>query len=142
MLINSYKCKSSTSFDCIILGCFYNNRICVDGERTHFLLRACAGVLSGLVWKPKFKRILFVIIIEILAITFIFAFRPDLGSRYTTTFVQQIPLLGNIITENKNDNNTYWGAWRGGIQQFVETPILELTLGYQNNLSKIRKRKT
>ena len=108
----------------------------LTGERTHFLLRACAGVLSGLVWKPKFKRILFVVIIEVLAISFIFALRPDLGSRYTTTFVQQIPIISTIVTENKNDNNTYWGAWRGGIQQFVETPVVGIGPGVTRTTCK------
>ena len=101
----------------------------LTGERTHFLLRACAGILSGLTWKPKFKRVLFIVIIEILAVVLIFTLRPDLGSRYTTTFVNQIPLVNTLITDNKDDYGGYWGAWRGGIQQFVETPIIGIGPG-------------
>ena len=29
----------------------------LTGERTNFLIRACGGILSGIVWKPKFKMI-------------------------------------------------------------------------------------
>ena len=64
-----------------------------------------------------------------MAISFIFALRPDLGNRFTTTFVEQIPLLNTVITKNKTDYGGYWGAWRGGIQQFTETPVIGIGPG-------------
>lgn len=89
----------------------------LTGERTNFLIRACGGVLASLVWKPKFLMILILVIIELGAILFIFFSRPDTGKHFSNHFVTNIPLL------NQTDQNPYWGAWRGGIQQGLLTPI-------------------
>ena len=48
--------------------------------------------------------------------TLLFA-RPDLGNRFVKHFVDHIPLV------NTSENNPHWGAWRGGIQQALITPI-------------------
>ena len=43
----------------------------LTGERTNFLIRACGGILAGIVWKPKFLMFSFLILIELLAYFFI-----------------------------------------------------------------------
>ena len=40
-----------------------------------------------------------------------------MSSRFGKNFVEKIPIL------NTDDNNEHWGAWRGGIQQGLLTPI-------------------
>ena len=35
------------------------------GERINFLIRACGGMLAGLLWRPKFSRYAFLILFEI-----------------------------------------------------------------------------
>ncbi len=87
----------------------------LTGERTNFLIRACGGMLAGLVWKPKFKLYAVLILIEILAVIGVFLIRPDLGKNFTSNFVKQIPIV--------NTDTGYWGSWRGGIQQGLITPI-------------------
>tara|TARA_B100001059_G_C17825613_1_gene581179 strand:- start:1464 stop:2753 length:1290 start_codon:yes stop_codon:yes gene_type:complete len=87
------------------------------GERTNFLLRACGGILSSIVWKPKFIMISALVLIEILAVAAVFFSRPDLLTHYGKRFLNNMPLT------NTSDNNPYWGAWRGGIQQALITPI-------------------
>ncbi len=89
----------------------------LTGERTHFLIRACGGILASLVWKPKFIMILLLIFVEVLAILALFFSRPDLSSRYGKEFINSIPIA------NTSDNNPHWGAWRGGIQQGLINPI-------------------
>jgi len=89
----------------------------LTGERTHFLIRACGGLLAGLVWKPKFYLYSSLIIIEVIAVLLIVFHRPDLNQRFLKDFAEAIPLV------NTSNENPYWGAWRGGIQQGLINPI-------------------
>jgi O-antigen ligase len=89
----------------------------LTGERTNFLIRACAGILASIIWKPKFIMFSLLILIEVLAVLILFFHRPDLSDRYGKQFMNAIPLT------NTSDNNPYWGAWRGGIQQGLLKPI-------------------
>ena len=89
----------------------------LTGERTNFLIRACSGILSGIVWKPKFILLATLITVETIAVVILLYSRPDLGSRYSKELFNNVPVL------NTTDQNPYWGAWRGGIQQALLTPI-------------------
>ena len=89
----------------------------LTGERTNFLIRACGGILASIVWKPKFVMFSLLILIEVIAVLVVFISRPDLGNRFGNDFYNYIPLI------NTSDKNPYWGAWRGGIQQGLITPI-------------------
>ena len=94
--------------------------ICVSaltGERTNFLIRACGGIMAGVIWKPKFVLFSTLILIEILAVLILFFSRPDLSNRFGKEFINHIPLA------NTSESNPYWGAWRGGIQQGLMNPI-------------------
>ena len=87
----------------------------LTGERTHFLIRACGGMLAALVWKPKLKLYAALILVEVFAVIGVFIIRPDLGNNFTNKFVEQIPIV--------NTDTGYWGSWRGGIQQGLITPF-------------------
>jgi O-antigen ligase len=89
----------------------------LTGERTNFLIRACAGILASIIWKPKFIMFSLLILIEVLAVLILFFHRPDLSDRFSKQFINAIPLT------NTSDNNPYWGAWRGGVQQGLLKPI-------------------
>jgi len=89
----------------------------LTGERTNFLIRAYSGMLASIVWKPKFIMFSILILIEVLAVLVLFFNRPDLNNRFSKQFLNHLPLV------NVSDNNLYWGAWRGGIQQGLINPI-------------------
>ena len=89
----------------------------LTGERNNFLIRACGGVLSSLVWKPKVIMFSLLVLIEIMAVLFVLVNRPDLGKRFGKEFLDHIPLV------NTSEENPYWGAWRGGIQQGLLAPL-------------------
>ena len=89
----------------------------LTGERTNFLIRACGGVLSSIVWKPKLMMISLLVLIKLIAVLFLLVNRPDLGNRFGKNFFEHLPL---VHTTQKNE---HWGAWRGGIQQGLLTPI-------------------
>ena len=59
----------------------------MTGERINFLIRACGGMLAGLVWKPKWGRYLGLVAIEVLAVVVIFSALPGTASRYTDQFI-------------------------------------------------------
>ena len=60
----------------------------MTGERINFLIRACGGMLAGLVWKPNWRRYLALVAVEILAVVVIFSALPGTASRYTDQFIQ------------------------------------------------------
>jgi len=91
----------------------------LTGERTNFLLRACGGILASIVWKPKIPLLSMLILVEFLAVILVLNIRPDLKNRFGKEFIEHIPLP---LSENI-DKKPHWGAWRGGIQQGLETPI-------------------
>ena len=89
----------------------------LTGERGNFLIRACGGMLAGLVFKTKFLLYALLLTVEISAVLIIAYSRPDLSNRFGKHFVEHIPLV------NTSSSNPYWGSWRGGIQQGFLTPI-------------------
>ena len=59
----------------------------MTGERINFLIRACGGMLAGLVWKPKWWRYLGLVAAEVLAVLLVFSALPNTASRYTDEFI-------------------------------------------------------
>ena len=87
----------------------------LTGERTHFLIRACGGLLASIVWKPKFIMFSILVGFEVIAVLIIFISRPDLNERFGKQFLINVPIV--------NFDTPYWGSWRGGIQQGLLTPL-------------------
>jgi O-antigen ligase len=59
----------------------------MTGERINFLIRACGGMLAGLVWKPKWGRYLGLVAVEVLAVAIIFSALPRTASRFMDQFI-------------------------------------------------------
>ncbi len=89
----------------------------LTGERTNFLIRACGGIVASIAWKPKLVMFSILIFIETFAVLVVFFSRPDLSRSFVNNFINHIPLA------NTTDQNPYWGAWRGGLQQGLVTPL-------------------
>lgn len=85
----------------------------LTGERINFIARTCAGILSGLIWKPIKARLIFLITFFTSTIAVIVFNYPYMLYRYSTDFIDKI----NFASGN-------WGAWRGGLQQGLEKPFL------------------
>lgn len=60
----------------------------ITGERINFLIRACGGMLAGLVWKPNWKRYVGLVIAEVLAVVVVFSALPKTATRYTDQFIK------------------------------------------------------
>ena len=60
----------------------------MTGERINFLIRACGGMLAGLVWKPNWGRYLALVAVEVLAVVVIFSALPKTATRYTDQFIK------------------------------------------------------
>jgi len=103
----------------------------LTGERTNFLIRACGGILASIIWKPKFIMFSLLVLIEVMAVLIVFFNRPDLSNRFVKQFVNSIPII------NTTDNNPYWGAWRGGIQQGLVAPLKGIGPSGTKNTCKI-----
>ena len=89
----------------------------LTGERVNFLIRACGGMLAALIWKPKFILYSSLVLFEVFAVLVLAFNRPDLSKQFGEKFIESVPLT------NMSESNSYWGAWRGGIQQALMDPI-------------------
>ena len=89
----------------------------LTGERMSIIIIACSGMLAGLIWKPKFYLYSFLIITEVAVILAIMFSQPLLMKRYGDKFAESIPII------NTSNDNYYWGVWRSGVQQGLETPF-------------------
>ena len=85
----------------------------LTGERVNFIVRTCAGIFSAVIWKPIKVRLLVLILLFFSTIAIITINNPLMLYRYTTDFVDKI-----------NFDSGNWGAWRGGLQQGLETPFI------------------
>ncbi len=85
------------------------------GERMHLIICLSTIMLATILWNNKIKNLIaFVVVISLLIISGFL--KPNFVKRFTTDFVSSIPIL--------NFDKTYWGAWRGGLQQGFDTPII------------------
>ena len=90
------------------------------GERINFLIRACAGTLAAFVWRPKFKRALLIIVMEISAVLLLFLIQPDVGKRFTSYFWQQLPIFGD---------SDYLRQFSSGIQVWETSKVFGVGVG-------------
>jgi len=79
----------------------------MTGERINFLIRGCSGMLAGLVWKPKWRRYLGLVAVEVLAVVMIFSALPGTASRYTDQFI-----AGVINPQESAWLKTINGGWQ------------------------------
>ena len=97
----------------------------MTGERINFLIRACGGMLAGLVWKPNWKRYLGLVIVEILAVVIVFQALPNVGNRYVDSFVMQLPT---------GYQSPYYRTMMPGVIAFEQAPILGIGTGNFRNM--------
>ena len=86
----------------------------MTGERINFLIRACAGMLAGILWRPNFKRYAALVAIEVLAVVVAFQAIPDMGYRYVDHFVSQLPT---------GDHSAYYRTMMPGVVAFMQEPL-------------------
>lgn len=86
----------------------------MTGERINFLIRACGGMLAGLLWRPKFSRYIILVFVEIFAVVLLFRFMPHIQNRFLTQFIDQLPY---------HSDSPYLQAALPGIKAFFQSPI-------------------
>ena len=79
----------------------------MTGERINFLIRACSGMLAGLVWKPDWVRYVALVVVEVLAVVAIFSALPGTASRYTDQFIK-----GATNAQESSWIKTINGGWQ------------------------------
>ena len=97
----------------------------MTGERINFLIRACGGMLAGLVWKPNWKRYLGLVIAEVLAVVIVFQALPNVGNRYVDTFIEHLPT---------GYQSPYYQTMMPGVIAFEQAPILGIGTGNFRNM--------
>jgi O-antigen ligase len=79
----------------------------MTGERINFLIRACGGMLAGLVWKPRWGRYLWLVVAEVLAVLVVLSTLPQMATRYTDEFIRGATDF---------EASTWWNTLNGGWQ--------------------------
>ena len=87
----------------------------LTGERINFILRAVAGMLAGLVYRPIWSRYLLLVGAEMATIVGMFLLKPAIGDRFVTSFLNQLPI---------NETSPYKRVWNGGIDAFYTAPAI------------------
>ena len=87
----------------------------ITGERINFLIRACGGMLAGLLWRPKSSRYACLILIEVLAVLTVFVASPNIGNRFIDSFIEQLP---------SHSESPYYRVMNSGIVAFETAPVL------------------
>jgi O-antigen ligase len=87
----------------------------LTGERTNTLIILCSSLLSFLFWKKRFFSSVIFLCLILSALLITIKVKPRLHQHF-------IEFQKRVINLD-NPSNEYWGAWRGGIQQFSNTPI-------------------
>ena len=101
----------------------------MTGERINFLIRACSGMLAGLVWKPKWNRYLALVAIEVLAVVLLFVAAPNLSNRYVNHFISQLPT---------GDHSVYYNTMAPGVMAYEQSPVLGIgTANFRNMCPEI-----
>jgi O-antigen ligase len=85
------------------------------GERINFIIRACAGMLAGMVWKLNKIRFFTLVIVELIAIFSIFYFADATGARFTNQILNDFPT---------GPHSDYYRVMGAGIVAFLEHPLL------------------
>ena len=96
----------------------------MTGERINFLIRACGGMLAGLVWRPNWRRYLALIVVEVIAVIAISASSPGTTERYVDHFIDQLPT---------GTHSAYYRTMAPGFMAFEQAPILGIGTGNFRN---------
>ena len=87
----------------------------ITGERINFLIRACGGMLAGLIWRPKARRYACLILVEVLAVLTVFLASPNIGNRFIDKFIEQLP---------SHSESPYYRVMNSGVVTFETAPVL------------------
>ena len=85
------------------------------GERINFLIRACGGMLAGLVWRTNWRRYIILITVEIFAVLAVFIAMHDAQDRFTNKVVN------SLLTGPHSD---YYRVMGAGVEVFKTAPLL------------------
>jgi hypothetical protein len=86
----------------------------MTGERINFLLRACAGMLAGLVWRVRWRRIIILLFVEVTAVLIIFSVNTGLYTRFSTDVLTSLPT---------GSHSEYYRVMSSGILLFESEPV-------------------
>ena len=87
----------------------------ITGERINFIIRACGGMLAGLLWRPKVGRYVCLILIEVLALLAVLFASPSIGNRFIDNFIEQLP---------SHNESPYFRVMNSGMVAFETAPVL------------------
>jgi O-antigen ligase len=86
----------------------------MTGERINLLIRACGGMLAGLLWRPRWRRYLWLVAVEILAVVMLFRFMPAVQNCFVNQFIEQLPT---------DAGSTYAKAMLPGLEAFYSATL-------------------
>ena len=98
----------------------------MTGERINFLIRACAGVLAGLVWKPQWKRFLGIVVMISIIILLAINVYPSLTNSRFFEMIDDAQL---------NYEEEHFRVLMGGVEAYKISPLKGIGPGNYRFLS-------
>ena len=92
----------------------------MTGERINFLIRACSGMIAGLVWRLNWRRYAALVFIEVMAVVIVFQAAPNIGNRYVDNFIDNLPT---------GHHSPYYRTMAPGVMAFEQAPVLGVGTG-------------
>jgi O-antigen ligase len=96
----------------------------MTGERINFLIRACGGMLAGLLWRPRWWRYFWLVVVEVFAVIIVFRFMPSVQNRFVKNFIEQLPIEAE---------SPYAKPMLLGVEAFYSSPITGIGPGNFGN---------
>ena len=109
----------------------------LTGERINFIIRAASAMLAGLVYRPKWTRYIWLIVIEVTVILAVVSLSPAMKAKYINRFIAKLPfspanlpfssdsLYAREVQGASNAHDSpYLRAWNGAIDAFQTSPLI------------------
>ena len=95
------------------------------GERINTLIIIFSSLLSVFIFKRDIKSLsILILMVLTLFYSYFSLFRTELTNRFSYKFINNLPI-------NFDDSNPYWGTWRAGIIQGLETPFIGMSNAFR-----------
>ncbi|MDB2637588.1 O-antigen ligase family protein [Alphaproteobacteria bacterium] len=98
------------------------------GERINFLIRACSGMLAAIAWQPNWRRVVILICSAIFSISLVFVTQPDVGNRFVSNFIDQLPT---------GEHSGYFRVLKPAIAAFESSPLTGIGTGNLRNMCPV-----
>ena len=107
--------KNTKAFPIALVAVFTFVMSIFAGERMNFIIRSCAGLMAGLVWKPQLVNLILIFFTKLAAVMTAFYLFPYIKTRFIDLFLGDFPTVSE---------SAYVRVWNGAVEAIFFSPFL------------------